>query len=97
MRHTSVAVVTGVQTCALPIWPGSKPPPTAWRGRKPPRGPPPEAGKGVFHSVGNAVDSPAGYPPDFAPQPRENIRLYAKIRSVSSGRASCRDRGRQYG
>src|SRR3546814_1509933 len=47
-RHTRCALVTGVQTCALPIWRGALRAPPAWpRRSRPPRRTSPRAGSGA--------------------------------------------------
>src|SRR3546814_6239467 len=80
-RHTRCALVTGVQTCALPI---SLPAPSPLRGEG--------CGEGVEHAAcPRPASDPAPSPPwgegwgEGSPTPRPQI-----------GRASCRERVCQY-
>src|SRR3546814_3671870 len=95
-RHTRCALVTGVQTCALPIWPVSAPPDAP---PPPPVPPPPPA------NAWGLGAAPSSMPPPDWPMPagvlaaaRSSWILYSQGMSptVEIGRASCRERVCQY-
>src|SRR3546814_7532815 len=85
-RHTRCALVTGVQTCALPIWAGYRPPP-ARRGGAVPR---PVVGDQRRRRDGARAAIGAGQAHRNHPV-RQRVSL-----SLEIGRASGRERVCQY-
>src|SRR3546814_7735798 len=86
-RHTRCALLTGVQTCALPISQGSKPAPVAAPVADPSR-PPFEhyiAGSGIIEAVDRNVAI-------GSPLPRLVLAVQVKVGDEEIGRASWRER-----
>src|SRR3546814_9556571 len=85
-RHTRCALVTGVQTCALPIWSAA---PQATRPRTP-RPPAPRPAPSAHTETPPPRSPPATSPPP-PPAPRSPPQARDEI-----GRATCRERVCQY-
>src|SRR3546814_9326222 len=85
-RHTRCALVTGVQTCALPILAQAQTPPTAMQTAQ--LQPPPDYQIGPGDVLAITVYR--------APDLRTTARVSGKGTIVKIGRASCRERVCQY-
>src|SRR3546814_1177420 len=95
-RHTRCALVTGVQTCALPILQAGKVRILAITAQEPAAGVPgvPTAAQAGFPDL--TIEGLVGL---FGPSNLPNAvrdRIAADVREVQSGRESCGDRGCAY-
>src|SRR3546814_1042728 len=88
-RQTRCALVTGVQTCALPIWALERVGPALWKrvGREPSGSP--------FNSI-DQLERESGVPRNPLINPGAMVVTDQLIGDGEIGRASCRERVCQY-